>query len=268
MSIDKIYSDNDKLINLSEDLKLIENKMNDLKFNLNKKDKIAKDSLKRKNDLIVYMAHDLKTPLTSIIGYLNILTTENDLSDDFKKKYLKIVLDKSLRLENLINEFFDITRYNLNDLNLKKQYLNLSIMIEQISFEFLPLLKDKNLSFNKNIQSNVFAQLDPFHIERVLDNIIRNAINYSFKDSPIEIELKAEKSFANVKVTNKGHKIPQEKLNYIFTEFFRLDSSRSTSTGNAGLGLAISKSIIEKHNGSIEAYSDNNNFQISFKLPI
>lgn len=266
-AIDEIYKKDDALISLSGDLKDVTAKMNSIKFSLRENEKLAKDAEKRKNDLIIYLAHDLKTPLTSIIGYLTILSEENDLSHRFRKKYLKISFDKALRLEDLINEFFEITRFNLNDMILEKTEVHFSMMMEQIIYEFTPFLSEKNLSIHSDIESDIQLDMDPNKMERVIDNIIRNAINYSYENSEITICVRKEHDFVDVHVTNRGPTIPSAKMAHIFDEFFRMDSSRSSQTGGAGLGLAIAKSIVTAHGGIIEAKSENEFVEVNVRLP-
>lgn len=266
-AIDEVYKKDDVLISLSGDLKDVTAKMNRIKFSLRENEKLAKDAEKRKNDLIIYLAHDLKTPLTSIIGYLTILSEENALSESFRKKYLKISYDKAIRLEELINEFFEITRFNLNDIIIEKSNVNFSMMMEQIIYEFSPFLSEKNLKINSNIESDIKIEIDPNKMERVVDNIIRNAINYSYENSEITIAVQKDNDFVNIKVSNKGPTIPSAKIAHIFDEFFRLDSSRSSKTGAAGLGLAIAKSIVTAHGGSIDAKSENEYFEMNVRIP-
>ncbi len=267
-AMEEVYKKDDELITLSGDLKEVNAQMNNIKFNLRENEKIARDSERRKNDLIIYLAHDLKTPLTSIIGYLTILKEENDLSERFQRKYLQISYDKALRLEDLINEFFDITRYNLKDVVLEKSVVDFSFMMEQIIYEFKPLLIEKNLSINSKIEPEIKIDIDTNKVERVIDNIIRNAINYSYNDSVIDIDVNKSKDFVNIVITNRGSTIPRVKIDHIFDEFFRLDSSRSTKTGGAGLGLAIAKSIVLAHGGNIHIESENEIIKMIVKLPV
>ncbi len=266
-AIDEIYKKDDELISLSGDLKDVTEKMNRIKFSLRENEKIAKDAEKRKNDLIIYLAHDLKTPLTSIIGYLTILKEENELSDSFRNRYLKISYDKALRLEELINEFFEITRFNLNDIIIEKLNVDFSMMMEQIIYEFSPFLSEKNLTIKSDIESDIKLEIDPNKMERVVDNIIRNAINYSYENSEIMISVRKDNHFVTINVSNKGPTIPSAKIAHIFDEFYRLDTSRSSKTGAAGLGLAIAKSIVMAHGGSIDAKSENELFVMSVRLP-
>ena len=267
-SMDEINKEDDNLISLSGDLRDVTNKMNNIKLSLREKERLARDVEKRKNDLIVYLAHDLKTPLTSIIGYLTILKEEEDLSQSFRKKYLGISHNKALRLEDLINEFFDITRYNLQDINLEKAKVDFSLMMDQIIFEFKPLLKEKSLSIINEIERDIQLNIDPNKIERVLDNVIRNAINYSYSNEEIKVLVKKIEDFVQVDIINYGVTIPQAKLDHIFDEFFRLDFSRSSKTGGAGLGLAIAKSIVVAHKGEIYADSQDGEVNITIRLPL
>ena len=266
--MEEVYKKDDELIVLSRDLKDVNDQMNNIKFRLRENEKIAKDAEKRKNDLIIYLSHDLKTPLTSIIGYLTIIKEENDLSERFRRKYLQITYDKALRLEDLINEFFEITRYKLKDIVLEKSVVDFSFMMEQIIYEFKPFMKEKNLSINSNIESGIMLNIDTNKVERVVDNIIRNVINYAYNDSVIDIYVNKDRDFVNIVVTNRGPTIPSEKIAHIFNEYFRVDSSRSTKTGGAGLGLAIAKSIVVAHGGTISAKSENEMVEMIVKLPV
>jgi len=227
----------------------------------------AKEAEQKKNDLIVYLAHDLKTPLTSVIGYLSLLRDEPQISLELRARYTGIALEKAERLEDLINEFFDITRFNLTTLSLEPECVNLTRMLEQITYEFNPVLVEKDLHWDLQLVPDIRITCDPDKLERVFDNLFRNAVSYSYKGSNIHVSLKLDNNGVLVRVQNHGKTIPPEKLSRIFEQFFRLDSSRASSTGGAGLGLAIAKEIVELHGGSIAAESADESITFTVRLP-
>ncbi len=229
----------------------------------------AKEAEQRKNDLIVYLAHDLKTPLTSVIGYLSLLRDEEEISPRLREKYTGIALDKALRLEDLINEFFDITRFNLTTLVLQPERTNLSRMLEQVVSEFSPILAEKGLVWQTEIAPGVELLCDRDKLQRVLDNLIRNAVSYSFPNTAIALTMApAGEGQLRLQLQNHGRTIPPEKLCHIFEQFYRADSSRATGTGGAGLGLAIAREIVELHGGSIQAESADQTITFTVLLPV
>lgn len=228
----------------------------------------ARDAEQRKNDLIVYLAHDLKTPLTSVIGYLMLMRDEPQISPELRAKYTGIALDKAERLEDLINEFFDITRFNLSHQTLEEETVNLTRMLSQIAYEFNPILAEKELTWQMRIAPDVQLVCDPAKLERVFDNLLRNAVNYSYRETAVTVTLTADEENAVIMVSNHGKTIPPEKLERIFEQFFRLDSSRASSTGGAGLGLAIAREIVELHGGTISAESADESVAFTVTLPL
>lgn len=264
---EKMFDKSTGYIELSSELADIAAKINRLKKESETNETIAKESEQRKNDLIMYLAHDLKTPLSSVIGYLTLLRDEIQISDELRKKYTSIALSKAERLEELINEFFEITRFNLSDITLQYSNINLTLLLEQLVFEFTPILKEKNLTCSLSTPENIIMHCDADKIQRVFDNLLRNAVIYSFSNSSITIT--AEPSENNIIITfaNQGDTIPKEKLERIFEQFYRLDPARGTS-GGSGLGLAIAKQIIELHRGSITAESKNEEIKFTVTLPV
>ena len=216
----------------------------------------------------MYLAHDLKTPLTSVIGYLTLLRDEQEISPQLREKYLSISLDKAERLEELINEFFEITRFNLSNIELQFSRINLTRMLEQLVFEFQPMLNEKQLHCTLTAAPDIMLKCDVNKFQRVFDNLLRNAVFYSFEGS--EISITAEKSDTStvVQFVNHGDTIPPENLERLFEQFFRLDPSRGTNSGGAGLGLAIAKQITELHGGSITAKSENELIEFTVTIPV
>lgn len=254
-SITMLSDESDKEIHLPAELEFLERKLNNVKNKLEKREKDAQEAEQRKNDLVVYLAHDIKTPLTSIIGYLSLLDEAKDMPSEQKEKYVTITLEKSYRLEQLINEFFEITRFNLQSIILEKDLIPVNYMLLQVADEFYPLLAPKGQKAVVNIDGEINVYADGNKLARVFNNILKNAIAYSDPNSTIEINAKSENDQTFISFTNTGKTIPAEKLNMIFEKFYRLDSARSTQTGGAGLGLAISNEIVQAHGGTITATS-------------
>lgn len=239
-----------------------------IKKELKYKEYVANEAEQRKNDLVVYLAHDLKTPLTSIIGYLSLLDENPDLSTEYRAKYTGITLEKAYRLEQLINEFFDITRFNLQAFPLENNHIDLVMLLRQMSEEFYPVLKEKNLTCTVYAEEKVNIIGDSDKLSRVFDNLMRNASNYCYEGTNIEINVFTKGNNAVVTFINQGDKIPQQKLDMIFEKFFRADESRTSKTGGTGLGLAIAKQIVERHNGTITAESNDKFTTFTVKLPL
>ena len=242
-------------IELPKDFENLQMKINHLKKEAEKNEILARENEQKKNDLIVYLAHDLKTPLTSMIGYLSLLDEIKDMPKKQREKYIGIALDKSYRLEDLINELFDIARFNNETIVLQKEEINLNLMLEQLVDDFYPLLMENNKEVKLNYHDKVIIMGDSDKLARVFSNLIKNAISYS-NDKLITIDVERDNDYVTITVSNKGKKIPKEELDKIFTKFYRLDNARSSKTGGSGLGLAISKEIVELHGGSINAESD------------
>lgn len=242
--------------------------MSEIKSTIQRHEQILKEEAARKNDLIAYLAHDLKTPLTSVIGYLSLLDEAPDMPVDQKAKYVNIALDKAQRLEKLINEFFEITRYNLQQMELEEETIDLYYMLVQMTDEFYPLLNAHGNTVKLQGDENRTIYGDPIKLARVFNNILKNAIAYSYRDTTIDIWTESTGNEVLVYFRNKGKTIPAQKLNSIFEKFFRLDEARTTNTGGAGLGLAIAKEIITLHGGTIMAKSENEATTFCVSLPV
>lgn len=268
-AVNRIYRDTDELVELPQELHEVEKELNQVMLKVRASREKAEEAEQRKNDLIIYMAHDLKTPLTSVIGYLSLLAEEKDISGELKQKYLGIALKKSQRLEELVNEFFEITRFNLSTMSMELSTVNLTRMLEQISYEFIPVFQEKDLTYQLELEPDLKLLCDIDKMERVFDNLLKNAVNYSYKGSQIRIlahmeQQNSREETLHIQIINRGKTIPKEKQERIFEQFFRLESSRDSGTGGAGLGLAIAREIVEQHGGKLTCESEDE--QIIFHI--
>lgn len=264
---EKLHTDLKDPILLPKDLKDIEVEMNRLKVEFLKADQIAKDAEVRKNEMVMYLAHDLKAPLTSVMGYLSLLKEEPQISEALKQKYLEIALEKSKRLEELINEFFDITRFNFSEEVLHKETLDLSLLVAQVGHEFEPLLQEKGLHYKISGASELKILADGQKLQRVFDNLLKNAIHYSFPDTCIEISLKRHQDKAVVSFLNQGPHMDEIQMEKIFEKFYRLDPARGAQNGS-GIGLSIAREIVHRHQGQIFAQSEGQNITFTVVLPL
>lgn len=245
----------------------ISTQMVEIKAAMQRHEQIQKEEAARKNDLIAYLAHDLKTPLTSVMGYLSLLDEAPDMPVRQREKYVRIALDKTHRLESLINEFFEITRYNLQQIEIEKEPIDLYYMLVQMTDEFYPLLQKHGNSTELNVDENTTIYGDAVKLARVFNNILKNAIAYSYPDSVIKIRAEKNETVVRIYFQNEGKTIPPHKLDSIFEKFFRLDEARATNTGGAGLGLAIAREIVTLHGGSITADSRDEKTVFCVSLP-
>lgn len=212
---------------------------------------------KNKNAMITSLAHDLRTPLTSITGYLDLLANNKDLSDNMRSQYIGVVYNKSKDLEHLIDELFDYTRVSYSGINTRFTTINMVQFINQLVDEFYPSFRENDLEYGVKIEeSTIYIRGDGELLARAISNLIANAIKYGKDGKCINIYLKKEHDKVILQIVNYGQLIPEESLPHIFERFYRVEGSRSAETGGTGLGLAIAKEIIELHDGSINAKSN------------
>lgn len=266
-AVGQLSEEGGKKIRLPPELDFLEMELNQVKSTLEKRERDAREVEQRKNDLVVYLAHDIKTPLTSVIGYLSLMGEAPDMPPEQRAKYMDITLRKALRLEELINEFFDITRFNLQDIALEKEEINLHYMLLQLADEFYPLLSPHGRSVEVSCQEGLTVFADPDKLARVFYNILKNAAAYSYENSVIQIFAGKEAGAIVIRFENEGREIPRQKLDRVFEKFYRLDAARSSNTGGAGLGLKIAKEIVLAHGGEITAQSGPEKTVFTVKLP-
>ena len=228
-----------------------------------------REAERTKNELITNVAHDLRTPLTSIIGYLELLSKGIPLEPEMQQKYIDIAYTKAKRLEKLIEDLFGFTKMNYGKISMNVGNVDIVKLLGQLLEEFYPSFADKNLTYE--LVSNVPAQIitaDGNLLARLFDNLINNAIKYGADGKKVLVKIHAEEEIVTVSVTNYGYVIPADELPLIFNKFYRVEQSRSTTTGGTGLGLAIAKSIVDMHGGTIAVASDLNGTVFTVKLKI
>lgn len=218
---------------------------------------IERNAERQKNELITNVAHDLRTPLTTIVGYLELIKDDTALSKEDVHKYSGIAYEKSIRLQEMMDDLFEFTKLDNADIKLNKSMINLSGLIMQMTDEFYPSFKDCNITPIVDLpEENIYVQGDGQLLARVFDNLISNALKYGYHNTDLKIEVSGDKKYATVKVINHGDTIASEDIPLLFNKFYRTDSSRNSKTGGTGLGLAITKNIVDLHHGDISVTSD------------
>lgn len=228
-----------------------------------------REAERTKNELITNVAHDLRTPLTSIIGYLELLAGNTQIPQEMQHKYIEIAYSKSRRLEKLIEDLFGFTKLNYGKIAMNIGQIDIVKLLEQLLEEAYPNFEEKNLSYD--LQSNVPAKIisaDGNLLARLFDNLIGNAIKYGADGKRVLVKIHGEEDTVTVSVTNFGRVIPADELPLLFNKFYRVEQSRSATTGGTGLGLAIAKEIVDMHGGTIRVASDLNGTVFTVKLQV
>ena len=251
-----------ELAHIAESIRLMEE---ELSAHIEKE----RENEQSKTDLITNIAHDLRTPLTSILGYLDLLRNNQMVPEEMKKHYIEIVYNKALRLQKLIEELFGFTKLSYGKLNMNISTLDLVQLLSQLVEESYPNFEKNNLAydFSANVKS-LLIEGDGDLLARLFDNLISNAIKYGAEGKRVLIRLRKEKEAVSVQVLNFGYVIPEKELPLLFDKFYRVEYSRSLSTGGTGLGLAIVKNIVDMHHGNITVQSDMGGTRFTVTLPL
>lgn len=222
-----------------------------------------------KNDLISSVAHDLRTPLTSIIGYMGWIREQTDLDEATRTKYINIAYDKAKRLEQLTNELFDFVKQEHNELKLHYANLDLVQLLGQMLDEMSPqfVKYDIVVTFHHDV-SQAFLSGDGELLARLFANLLNNAVKYGREGKQIIVEMEKHLDRITTRITNFGHVIPKEEITHLFDKFFRTERSRSRETGGTGLGLAIVQQIVELHHGTVGVKSDLQGTVFTVDLPV
>ena len=221
-----------------------------------------------KADLITNVSHDLRTPLTSIKGYLGLINGDNYRDEVQLRYYVDIAYEKSKELEVLINDLFELTKVQNNSITLDKIDIDLVELLNQIIFQFgyqFESEKIKERSFFS--EDKLIISADPNKLVRAFQNLINNGIKYGTGEF-LDIYAYKKNDYAVVDVISYGNPIPAVELPYIFDKFYRVDKSRNKNDGGSGLGLAITKSIVSLHGGIITAQSDGEKTIFKVMLPL
>lgn len=266
--IESLPADDEKQIQLSPEMLPFERKLNSVKQTLAERKMETALAEQRKDELVMYLAHDIRTPLTSVIGYLNLLEEDPNMPPEQRAARVHIVLEKAYRLETMVNEFFEITKYKSQKITLSKETIDLYYMLVQLSDELSPVLAPRGNTVTLHLDENLTIEADPEKLARVFNNILKNAASYSFPHTEIVISAEKLEHEVIIRFQNSGEDIPNEALASLFNKFYRVDQSRSSDTGGTGLGLAIAKEIVTLHGGAISASSKNHVVTFTVSLPL
>ena len=266
--IESLLADDEKQIQLSPEMLPFERKLNSVKQTLAERKRETALAEQRKDELVMYLAHDIRTPLTSVIGYLNLLEEDPNMPPEQRAARVHIVLEKAYRLETMVNEFFEITKYKSQKITLSKETIDLYYMLVQLSDELSPVLAPRGNTVTLHLDENLTIEADPEKLARVFNNILKNAASYSFPHTEIVISAEKLEHEVIIRFQNSGEDIPNEALASLFNKFYRVDQSRSSDTGGTGLGLAIAKEIVTLHGGAISASSKNHVVTFTVSLPL
>ena len=266
--IESLLADDEKQIQLSPEMMPFERKLNSVKQTLAERKMETALAEQRKDELVMYLAHDIRTPLTSVIGYLNLLEEDPNMPSEQRAARVHIVLEKAYRLETMVNEFFEITKYKFQKITLSKETIDLYYMLVQLSDELSPVLAPRGNTVTLHLDENLTIEADPEKLARVFNNILKNAASYSFPHTEIVISAEKLEHEVIIRFQNSGEDIPNEALASLFNKFYRVDQSRSSDTCGTGLGLAIAKEIVTLHGGAISASSKNHVVTFTVSLPL
>ena len=265
--VDRLIEHPDDWGELDGDFLEVEGALNRARERERTSEQALRDESRRKDDLVTYLAHDLKTPLASVVGYLSLLEEAPDLPVEQRKRFTGVALEKAHRLDALIEEFFDITRFDFHDIVLTRGYVDLGLMLAQVADEFYPILSDQGKSVEVDVAQGITVLVDGDKMARVFNNVMKNAVAYSYEGSTIHVSAVRAEGSVVIRFENQGDPIPAAKLNVIFEKFYRLDASRATNRGGAGLGLAIAKEIVTAHGGNITCDSTPERTVFTIELP-
>lgn len=226
-------------------------------------------SEKSKDELITNVSHDLRTPLTSIIGYLGLIEDHQYQSEEDIVKYSHIAYDKAKQMKNLVEDLFEYTKVQQHGAPVNLMTVDLGQLLEQVGASFELEADKKGIAINVSCEPTPLSiTADPEKLGRLFSNLVANALKYGHGASYIHLTAKQLGEKVVITVADDGEKIPAESVKHLFERFYRVESSRNKATGGTGLGLAIVQSIVELHHGSVTARSDDQETAFVVTLPV
>lgn len=254
-------------IRTEDELGQLARNINSMSKHLKKSIEEERNAEKTKNELITNVSHDLRTPLTSIIGYLGLISNDEYKDELSLRYYVDIAYNKSLELKSLIDELFEFTKISYGGLKLNLEKIDIGQLMEQLAEEFIPVLNEAGMECRiVPYSEKLYTVADGNLLVRVFENLLSNAIRYGKEGKYVDIEILGEKDSIIVNTINYGEGISKIDLPNIFERFYKIDKSRSKESSGTGLGLAIAKNIIELHKGDIRVDSQDGKTEFQVRL--
>ncbi|MFC4599170.1 sensor histidine kinase [Cohnella hongkongensis] len=256
-------------VKMNNEVSLLAHNVNLLVMELKRSLDEERKAEQTKNELITNVSHDLRTPLTSIIGYLGLIEQDRYRDEVELRHYVQVAYAKSERLNVLIQDLFEYTRMRHDVIPLRRQTFNLVEMMNQLLVHYRLSLETAKMT-GKLITSVGELQIegDPDKLVRVFENLLSNAINYGATGGKVDIYLNKLNEAVVIEIVNYGEAIPAADLPHLFDRFYRVDKSRTENKGGSGLGLAIAKGLVDKHGGTITVTSDGDSTNFRVRLPL
>lgn len=262
-------SDEKIIIERQDEIGEIAGRINEMTEQINQLITSERDALQSNKDLIACVAHDLRTPITSVKGYLDLALDTKHYDLEQRQKYVRIAQTKANRLEYLIHDLFNYTKLTSGEIILHRSKIDLVQLVEQMVEEFYPLFQEEELECTTKYNiSYLEMNMDGELIARAVQNLLSNAIKYGKDGKHVYVELECLEQEVQIRVTNYGLVIPEESIKHLFDKFYRVERSRNVKTGGTGLGLNIAQEIVHLHGGRIQVTSGASGTCFTIALPL
>lgn len=262
-------SDEKIIIERQDEIGEIAGRINEMTEQINQLITSERDALQSNKDLIACVAHDLRTPITSVKGYLELALDTKHYDLEQRQKYVRIAQTKANRLEYLIHDLFNYTKLTSGEITLHRSKIDLVQLVEQMVEEFYPLFQEEELECTTKYNiSYLEMNMDGELIARAVQNLLSNAIKYGKDGKHVYVELECLEQEVQIRVTNYGLVIPEESIKHLFDKFYRVERSRNVKTGGTGLGLNIAQEIVHLHGGRIQVTSGASGTCFTIALPL